>query len=107
MSASKKSEELRARAGAMTTRTPRQAAPAAEGGGGAGAPRAKEVRLTTTVQPQLYRGLTSYCAETADAIGAARVPHAVVVRALIARLETDPELRAAITNDVAAALDTD
>lgn len=106
MSPSKKHEELAQRAAAMGRRPPRQASPATEGGGGAGAPRAKEVRLTTTVQPQLYRGLTNYCAETADAIGAARVPHAAVVRALIARLETDPELRAAITSDVAAALDT-
>lgn len=105
MSPSKKADDLRARAGAMTSRAPRQSAPAAESGGAAAAPRAKEVRLTTTVQPQLYRSLTSYCAETADAIGAARVPHAVVVRALIARLETDPALRAAITNDVATELD--
>lgn len=107
MSPSKKNDELAQRAAAMSSRAPRQTAPATEGGGGAGAPRAKEVRLTTTVQPQLYRGLTSFCAETADAIGAARVPHATVVRALIARLETDPALRSAITDDVADALRTE
>jgi|GEM_PF-4428434 len=106
MSPSKR-DELAARAAAMSSRAPRQAVPSTESGGGAGAPRSREVRLTTTVQPQLYRGLVAFCAETADSIGAARVPHAVVVRALIARLETDPALRSAITDDVADELHTD
>src|SRR5690625_6614994 len=71
----------------MSRRPPRQAVPATEIGGGAGAPRAKPVRLTSTLEPQTYRQLTGFCAEAADAIGAARVPHAAVVRALIARLD--------------------
>lgn len=103
----KKNEELAQRAAAMSSRAPRQAVPAAESGGGAGAPRAKPVRLTSTLEPQTYRQLTSFCAEAADAIGAARVPHATVVRALIARLESDPALRSAITDDVADALRTE
>lgn len=107
MSPSKKNDELAQRAAAMSRRPPRQAVPATESGGGAGAPRAKPVRLTSTLEPQTYRQLTSFCAEAADAIGAARVPHAAVVRALIARLESDPDLRAAITTDVAEALRTD
>lgn len=104
MSASKKNDELAQRAAAMSRRAPRQAVPATEGGGAAGAPRSKPVRLTSTLEPQTYRQLTSFCAEAADSIGAARVPHAAVVRALIARLESDPALRSAITDDVAEAL---
>lgn len=100
-------DDLAKRAAAMSSRTPRQQAPTASSGGGAGAPRSKPVRLTTELEPQTYRQLTGYCTETADAIGATRVPHAVVVRALIARLESDPALRAAITDDVANTLRTE
>lgn len=107
MSPNKKKEELEQRAALMSARPARQQSAARSSGGGAAAPRSKPVRLTTELEPQTYRQLTSYCTETADAIGATRVPHAVVVRALISRLESDPQLRADITEDVAATLRTE
>jgi hypothetical protein len=101
---STKRNDLAERAAAMSSRTPRQQASNTGTGGGAGAPRSKPVRLTTELEPQTYRQLTGYCTETAETIGATRVPHAVVVRALIARLESDPALRSTITDDIAQTL---
>ncbi|WP_299306142.1 hypothetical protein [uncultured Brachybacterium sp.] len=80
---------------------------ATESGDGTGSSRARPVRLTSTLEPQTYRQLTTFCAEAADAIAVTRVPHATVVRALISRLATDSALRSAITDDVAEALRTD
>lgn len=105
MSADKKQQKDNA--AALLNRAPRKAGDQAPTQGAGAAPRTKDVRLTTTLAPLRYRGLQGFCAETAEELGATRVTHAVVVRALIARLETDPALRAAVKADVAAALETD
>lgn len=66
------------------------------------APRAKPVRVTTDLAPQSYRQLVAYCGELAETFGRAKVPHAEVIRALVAQLEADPALRLAIADAVQA-----
>ena len=99
MSTSKKDAAAQA-AARLANRTPRQAETPGARAEAPGAPRTKEVRMTTMLRPQVYRQLTSFCAEVAEDAGLARVPHAHVVRALIARLDADPALRQAIAADV-------
>lgn len=65
------------------------------------APRAKPVRVTTDLAPQSYRALLSYCAEMAEDLGRAKVPHVEVIRALISELNANPELQATIRQAVA------
>lgn len=67
-------------------------------------PRAKPVRMSTDLAPQSYRALLDYCQDLAAAIGAARVPHTEVIRALVDQLETDPDLQQTIAADVTARL---
>lgn len=66
------------------------------------APRAKPVRVTTDLAPQSYRQLVAYCTELAETFGRAKVPHAEVIRALIAELEADSNLRLVIADSVRA-----
>lgn len=64
------------------------------------APRAKPVRVTTDLAPQSYRALLAYCAEMAEGLGRAKVPHVEVIRALISELNANPELQATIRQAV-------
>lgn len=64
------------------------------------APRAKPVRVTTDLPPQNYRQLVAYCAELAETLGRAKVPHAEVIRSLIAQLDSDASLQSVIADAV-------
>jgi len=109
-----KAEELRARAARATQRAastpPEQneaGAPAAEA---MQAPRrsvirAKPVRITADLSPQVYRGLIDYAAGLAETQGRVRVAHVHVTRALVAELLENGELQAAIARRVRAQLD--
>ena len=63
-------------------------------------PRATPVRVTADLAPQSYRALIAYSAELAERFGRAKVPHVEIIRALVDRLEGDPALREAISEDV-------
>lgn len=65
-------------------------------------PRTKPVRITTDLAPKTYRVLQDYCAKTARALSWPKVPHAEVIRALIAELGTNAELQATVRNAVNA-----
>jgi hypothetical protein len=56
------------------------------------------VRITTDLAPSEYRTLIACAADVAADLGKARVPHTRVVRALVARLEADPELKAKVVD---------
>ena len=64
------------------------------------APRAKPVRVTTDLAPQSYRALLAYCAEMAEDLGRAKVPHVEVIRALISELNANPDLQATVRQAV-------
>ncbi|MBG6059795.1 hypothetical protein RCH16_003157 [Cryobacterium sp. MP_M5] len=64
------------------------------------APRAKPVRVTTDLAPQSYRALLAYCAEMAEDLGRAKVPHVEVIRALISELNANTELQATVRQAV-------
>jgi hypothetical protein len=109
-----KAEELRARAARATQRAastppePNQpGAPAAEA---TPAPRpnvirAKPVRITADLSPQVYRELIDHAAGLAEAQGRVRVAHVNVTRALVAELLENDELQGAIARRVRAQLD--
>ncbi len=59
----------------------------------AAVPRVKPVRVTTDLPPQTHRALTAMSVDLAQQLGVARVPHSDIVRALLAELETDPQLQ--------------
>lgn len=109
-----KAEELRARAARATQRaastTPEQnqpGAPAAEATPALrpNVIRAKPVRITADLSPQVYRGLIDYAAGLAEAQGRVRVAHVHVTRALVAELLENDELQGAIARRVRAQLD--
>lgn len=103
MSAKNSRDALAARAAQVSQRPARQNT-TPRSGGGAGAPRTDPVRVTSALEPQTYRVLKEFCQDTETALDVARVPHAVVIRALIDRLATDPGLRESITEDIARIL---
>ena len=107
-----KAEELRARAARATQRaaskTPEQNEPEAPAAEATPAPRpgvirAKPVRITADLSPQVYRGLIDYAAGLAETQGRVRVAH--VTRALVAELLENDELQGAIARRVRAQLD--
>ncbi|WP_157489871.1 DUF2274 domain-containing protein [Frigoribacterium sp. Leaf44] len=109
-----KAEELRARAARATQRaastTPEQNQPGAPAAEATPAPRpnvirAKPVRITADLSPQVYRGLIDYAAGLAEAQGRVRVAHVHVTRALVAELLENDELQGAIARRVRAQLD--
>lgn len=111
-----KAEEMRARAARATQRTPSPASEPKEpttitpvattmSGERPSVVRAKPVRITADLSPQVYRGLIDYAAELATAQGRARVAHVHVTRALVAELTENTELQAAIARRVSAQLD--
>jgi hypothetical protein len=87
-----KADEMRARAARATQRTPSATRP--------NMVRAKPIRITADLSPQVYRGLIDYAAELASAQGRARVAHVHVVRALVAELIENVELQKAIARRV-------
>ncbi|MCJ0700227.1 DUF2274 domain-containing protein [Frigoribacterium faeni] len=108
-----KADELRARAARATQRaastTPEQdqPGPAAET---APSPRpsvirAKPVRITADLSPQVYRGLIDYAAGLAEDLGQVRVAHVNITRALVAELLQNDELQGAVARRVRAQLD--
>lgn len=109
-----KAEELRARAARARQRaastTPEQSQPGAPGAEAKPAPRpnvirARPVRITAGLSPQVYRGLIDYASRLAETQGRARVAHVHVTRALVAELLENDELQGAIARRVRAQLD--
>jgi len=97
---SKTTDDIAARAAKLSERRPgRETTPAR-----ATLPRAKPIRVTTDLSPQDYRHLVAYCADLAEHLGRAKVPHTEVIRALVSRLEQDPSLRETITGELKARL---
>lgn len=64
----------------------------------------KPVRITTDVTPAAYRALTAFSGELAASLGRPKIAHTEVVRALLAQLEDDPELRITIAAKITANL---
>lgn len=62
--------------------------------------RTKPVRRSVDLSPTYHFKLTQWCAETADAIGTARVTGQDVIRALVARLLMDESLARRIRDDL-------
>jgi hypothetical protein len=62
--------------------------------------RTKPVRRSVDLSPAYHIKLTQWCAETADAIGTARVTGQDVIRALVARLLMDEGLARKIRADL-------
>lgn len=62
--------------------------------------RTKPVRRSVDLSPTYHIKLTQWCAETADAIGTARVTGQDVIRALVARLLMDETLARKIRADL-------
>jgi len=109
-----KADEIRARAARATQRT-RPAVENSETAGGAVQPapparpatlRAKPVRITADLPPQVYRGLIDYAASLATTQGRARIAHVQVIRALVSELAENEGLQAAIEQRVASQLET-
>jgi hypothetical protein len=62
--------------------------------------RTKPVRISLDLAPQLYRDLTEWNGQTADALGRSRITHADTLRSLVRRLLNDPELAASVVDDL-------
>lgn len=62
--------------------------------------RIKPVRITADLSPQAYRRLSTRSAEVAAELGRAKVPLVDILRALVDRLDTDPDMRADVTADL-------
>lgn len=65
--------------------------------------RTKPVRRSVDLSPSYHAGLTDWCAETADEIGA-RVTGQAVIRALVARLLMDEHLARRIRADLSISM---
>lgn len=70
------------------------------------APRARPVKMTVDLAPDLWRILKDYPERMhlPDATGLARVPAVEVVRALIRELDGSPELREAVAQRIREAV---
>jgi hypothetical protein len=62
--------------------------------------RTKKVRISLDLAPQLYRDLSTWTDQTADALGRSRITHADTLRVLVRRLLDDPELAASVVDDL-------
>lgn len=62
--------------------------------------RTRPVRVSLDLAPQLYRDLSDWNGQTADALGRSRITHADTLRVLVRRLLNDPELAASVVNDL-------
>ncbi|WP_162925059.1 hypothetical protein [Mycetocola zhujimingii] len=58
--------------------------------------------MSADLAPQDYRALLAYCAAMAEDLGKAKVAHVLVIRALVAELNTNPELQETIRKAVVA-----
>lgn len=67
--------------------------------------RTAPVRLSTDLAPVDHAELIRFCADTAQQLGASRIPGQVVVRALISRLLKDRTLAEEIRQEIAQHLD--
>ena len=88
-----KKDELAARAAGLAARPVVAGKPTASRGH---APRTAPIRITADLAPQSYRALLAYCADLAEEIGQAKVPHVEVIRALISELEVNPGLQRSV-----------
>lgn len=64
-------------------------------------PRSKPVRVSADLPPQTYRALVNYCTDSAEQIGRTKVSHVEVLRALVAELDKNADLRRIITDRLA------
>lgn len=89
--------EVEARAAALTTKPATAQKPP---------PRARPVKMTVDLAPDLWRILKDYPEQMhlPDATGLARVPAVEVVRALIRELEQSPDLREAVAQRIREAV---
>jgi hypothetical protein len=55
--------------------------------------RARPVRITVDLAPQTHRTLRESGRDIADGLGQVAISHAAIVRALIAELDANPNLR--------------
>jgi hypothetical protein len=113
-----KTEEMRERAKRVADRTVTSAtAPAPEGvveqePAAASTPkraqpvRAAPIRITADLPPQHYRELIHYAADLAVELGRVKVPHVQVVRALVAELTGNDDLKRRIAARVQQQLDS-
>jgi len=62
--------------------------------------RAKPVRLSVDLSPELYRSFTQLSRDLADQVDVARVPHVAIIRALVCRVVNDPHLQEQILTDM-------
>lgn len=105
-----KKDDLAARAAKLgAARTPATASVGARGQtaasrptGAAVAPRSKPVRVSVDLSPNAYRSLGSYCSEAAAELGRAKVTNVQAFRAFVSLLETDPEVRQRVTEELRA-----
>lgn len=107
-----KKDDLAARAAKLgAARTP--ASPASSPGarkqtstarpvGSAAAPRSKPVRVSVDLAPNAYRSLGIYCSEAAVELGRLKVTNVEAFRAFVALLDTDPEVRRRVTDELRA-----
>ncbi len=68
--------------------------------------RVKPVRLTVDVPLADHAALAHWCLEAAQELGVARVHGQELVRALLKKALSDPDLRQHVTSDVAALRET-
>lgn len=105
-----KKDDLAARAAKLgAARTPaaasagaRSQASAARPSGAAAAPRSKPVRVSVDLSPNAYRSLGSYCSEAAAELGRAKVTNVQAFRAFVSLLDTDPDVRQRVTDELRA-----
>jgi hypothetical protein len=97
-----RAEELAAKAARMSQRRQTAATPQEEPARlSTPQVRARPVRKTVDLPPQRYAALTEWGAETAGALGVARVTGQDILNALVARLLADKDLARDIRNDLA------
>jgi hypothetical protein len=62
--------------------------------------RTKKVRISLDLAPQLYRDFSTWTDHAAEALGRSRITHADTLRVLVRHLLADPELSAAVVEDL-------
>lgn len=62
--------------------------------------RTKPVRMSAHLEPQPYRRLAEFSVEVGEQVGKTKIPLVEIIRALVDRLNTDPDLKAQIAADL-------